>query len=1540
MKHDESKSLGRPQNNMRDAKPVAKATDRVSIAPTRKVLRRPESSLSRTATPRVPFAQLTDNLRSELFALEPRMLFDGAGMVAAVDVGQDSHIKDWGGKSASDVWVDAAHEAAAAYSASRAPSTLLVIDQSVNNWQTLAQGAGANVQVLVLDRGSDGLAQIAAAVSNRTDLASIQIISHGSDGLVTLGNRVIDRQALQTSQAALTTIGQSLAADGDLLLYGCDVARGSNGLAFINDLANATHADVAASNNLTGASAAGGDWVLEVKVGSVEAINAISASTLDAFSGLLPNMGVISGHLWDDTLVPNGLIDSPRPSGQFEENCFANQTVKLLTAGSDGIFGNSDDVEVARTTTGDGTGGTTFGVYRFSGLAAGNYRIMVERTFPDGQSGTVNICTDSGALASAPANDPSRTDGMIDLTLGVDQVLTDQNFGYLQTNYEPVISSALPTYSVVQNTPKPITGLAFSESGPPVGQTNTLYTVTLAATHGTLNLDTIQTGFRDHGDLAVIGGANGSSTITLRGDATAINKGLATTTYLNTIGAQGTAAVLSVTVIDNTGDGRTPVLGPAEVGNCIPNQTADTFTVTRNFTMYINDVPIAKADNNSTTSTNPANLTGNVIGVSGGQAAGSSGDVGDMDNGAAVSTPPLTICGVFNSTAPSGALIAPTTVGRPVLGEFGTLTLSDNGNYTYVLNRSNPLIANLLLGDTKTDVFHYCVGDTQDGTARTTLTITITGEQVAPVAKADTNSTTATSTVAATGNVLIAGSAGDRSDMDMNPSDTLTVCGVAPGTPAIGPTTGVGGLGVDGLYGKLTVNSDGSYSYVVDTTNPTVRALSTTGSTTDVFTYCVTDGRGNFDKTTLTITITGTNTAPMANPDVNSTMVGAAPAMGNVLGGTRPGVSVGDMADTDPQNDPLVVCGVAPGTPAAGPTTGVGTAVLSEFGYGSITIAADGTYTYTVNTANQRIAALTSASAPITDVFTYCLSDGRGGFDKTTVSITIRGPASPPVAQPDKQTINADLATPATGNVITGGTPAMRDSDPTNGRLSVRGVARDMPAGPLTGGVDTPILGKYGTIKIAADGTYEYVLNRNNPDVIAAKAGAVLDDKFSYTITDNKGSTATTTVTICITGINDCPVAVADTNTAPARDGSATTGNVLGGPGKSAGDKTDTDPDGDTLRVCGVAVGVVNNAANVTANVGTSLMGTYGAITVNADGSYRYVVDASKPGVVALKPGQTLTDTFTYCVTDGTCAPLVTTVVITLTGTNEPPTATGKTEMVPEGGAIVCDLAAVADPDNTPAELKVTIDTISNPNSGTFFLREPIAGQPGQFREVPVVAGTMLTGDQLTQLCFRPNPTSDAPRNPDGSLKAPVLTYTVTDPSGETARSAVTIMIKPPTRVDPPVVVPPVILPPVIVPEVPPVVPPIILGLNLNFPSPAPLLPFAPLIPSLVPALSLEPPLDSVGLFEPYTSLAQVDPRAPTAVKSVATVVPEKAVKADVDCEPTAKPKIKPKAVKRSVFAEAVAKPSAAFSEQLKDAKKRFKPPPKLMPKPALQKDC
>lgn len=68
----------------------------------------------------------------------------------------------------------------------------------------------------------------------------------------------------------LAGIGAALSEHGDILLYGCNVAEGAMGLQFIDALAQATGADVAASTDTTG-TAPGGNLVLEARTGTIEA---------------------------------------------------------------------------------------------------------------------------------------------------------------------------------------------------------------------------------------------------------------------------------------------------------------------------------------------------------------------------------------------------------------------------------------------------------------------------------------------------------------------------------------------------------------------------------------------------------------------------------------------------------------------------------------------------------------------------------------------------------------------------------------------------------------------------------------------------------------------------------------------------------------------------------------------------------------------------------------------------------------------------------------------------------------------------------------------------------------------------------------------------------------------------------------------------------------------------------------------------------------------------------------------------------------------
>ena len=127
-------------------------------------------------------------------------------------------------------------------------------------------------EVIYLDAGRDGVEQIAEALQGRTSVAAIHILSHAESGQVRLGSSLLTADSIQDEHADdMEVIRAALAADADILLYGCDIAADAAGLHFVQALADATGADVAASDDTTGADELGGNWTLEVQHGQIDA---------------------------------------------------------------------------------------------------------------------------------------------------------------------------------------------------------------------------------------------------------------------------------------------------------------------------------------------------------------------------------------------------------------------------------------------------------------------------------------------------------------------------------------------------------------------------------------------------------------------------------------------------------------------------------------------------------------------------------------------------------------------------------------------------------------------------------------------------------------------------------------------------------------------------------------------------------------------------------------------------------------------------------------------------------------------------------------------------------------------------------------------------------------------------------------------------------------------------------------------------------------------------------------------------------------------
>jgi glucose/arabinose dehydrogenase len=160
---------------------------------------------------------------------------------------------------------------------------LVFIDAALADLDTLVKGFG-DAKVVLLDRASDGIAQITNVLDRSTNVASVRIVSHGSAGDVLLGDSHFNLSNLQNYQAQLQQWHHALAPGADILFYGCNVGAAAVGLEFVRAVSQITGADIAASNDVTGKAALGGDWDLEVKTGTIET----ETPAILEYDGILP----------------------------------------------------------------------------------------------------------------------------------------------------------------------------------------------------------------------------------------------------------------------------------------------------------------------------------------------------------------------------------------------------------------------------------------------------------------------------------------------------------------------------------------------------------------------------------------------------------------------------------------------------------------------------------------------------------------------------------------------------------------------------------------------------------------------------------------------------------------------------------------------------------------------------------------------------------------------------------------------------------------------------------------------------------------------------------------------------------------------------------------------------------------------------------------------------------------------------------------------------------------------------------------------------
>lgn len=148
---------------------------------------------------------------------------------------------------------------------------IVFIDGAIDNQQSLLADISPEIEVVRLDKQQNGIEQISDFLALHENVSAIHIFSHGSVGNIELGTTNLNSETLSQYQTQLQGWAKALTTEADILLYGCNVAAGEDGQAFVQQFAGLTGADIAASDDWTGNANLGGDWVLESESGTIEA---------------------------------------------------------------------------------------------------------------------------------------------------------------------------------------------------------------------------------------------------------------------------------------------------------------------------------------------------------------------------------------------------------------------------------------------------------------------------------------------------------------------------------------------------------------------------------------------------------------------------------------------------------------------------------------------------------------------------------------------------------------------------------------------------------------------------------------------------------------------------------------------------------------------------------------------------------------------------------------------------------------------------------------------------------------------------------------------------------------------------------------------------------------------------------------------------------------------------------------------------------------------------------------------------------------------
>nr|WP_162094579.1 VCBS domain-containing protein [Pseudomonas chlororaphis] len=606
------------------------------------------------------------------------------------------------------------------------------------------------------------------------------------------------------------------------------------------------------------------------------------------------------------------------------------------------------------------------------------------------------------------------------------------------------------------------------------------------------------------------------------------------------------------------------------------------------------------------------------------------------DAGAAQEDTTLSVSGQFSSTDIDHAATATWSIAGSNTGTYGSIAVDSTGQWTYTLDNGTDGVASavqsLKAGESHDEVFSVQVSDGLGGVDTQLVTVTVTGSNDAPVISFASGN--AAGAVQEDTTLSVSGQF-SSTDIDHDATASWSINGSPTGT-----------------YGSIAVDSTGQWTYTLanstDGVASAVQSLKAGESHNEVFSVQVSDGLGGVDTQLVTVTVTGSNDAPVLSF-----------ATGNDLGAVQEDTTLsvsGQFSSTDIDHAATATWSIV------GANTG---------SYGSIAVDSTGQWTYTLANGTDGVASAVQslkAGESHNEVFSVQVSDGLGGVDTQQVTVTVTGSNDAPV-------LNF-----ATGNDA--GTVKEDTTLSVSGQFSSTDIDHDATA---TWSINGSPTGTYGSIAVDSTGQWTYTLANGTDGVASAvqslKAGESHNEVFSVQVSDGLGGVDTQLVTVTVTGSNDAPVI------------------SFASGGDAGAVKEDT-----TLSVSGQFNSTdIDHDATATWSIVGANTGSFGSIAVDSNGQWTYTLANGTDGVASavqsLKAGESHDEVFSVQVSDGLGGVDTQLVTVTVTGSNDQPTLTiadtAGAMNEGDGTATLSDSGALsfADVDNTDT---VTVSHTAN----------------------------------------------------------------------------------------------------------------------------------------------------------------------------------------------------------------------------------------------------